>query len=374
VAHLDHTTVSGGAEIALLRMLQARPTWLPAVLLPPTESAGVFADLPPRVPLTVRGVRQLAGVSAESAGFLVAAAVRLSAQALVTRLDPHFRTADVVDANTARAAAYGALAACSSRVRFVVHLRDIVTPEALGRFGYEIMTRVALRRADGVVANSRATLESARPFLRAHTQVAVIPSASGLRPGAPRPPRAQGPLRIGMLARIDPWKGQRQLLEAFAAAETGDAVLEFAGSPLFGHESFERELRELARELGVAGRVRFLGQVDEVATLLQGWDIAVQASQRAEPLGQNVLQYLAAGCAVIVAGEGGPAEWVKDDGNGLVVAPRDAAALEAALTRLAADADLRARLGGAAASTPGLLDDAGVAGEHARFYERVLGS
>ena len=55
------------------------------------------------------------------------------------------------------------MAARTSRMPFVVHLRDLVEVEALGRAGYELMVRVVLPRADGVIANSRATLESARP-------------------------------------------------------------------------------------------------------------------------------------------------------------------------------------------------------------------
>ena len=176
-----------------------------------------------------------------------------------------------------------------------------------------------------------------------------------------------------MLARIDPWKGQLLLLDSFASAlGEGDAVLEFAGAPLFGHEPFEHRLRARAAELGLGDRVRFLGHVDDIAAVLDRWDVAVQASTRPEPLGQNVLQYLAAGCAVIVADEGGPAEWVADDRNGLRFAPRDAGSLAAALKRLAGDADLRRRLGSAAAATEGLLDDEGVARQHARFYADVL--
>ena len=86
--------------------------------------------------------------------------------------------------------------------------------------------------------------------------------------------------------------------------------------------------------------------------MLSRWDIAVQASLRPEPLGQNVLQYLAAGLPTIVADEGGPAEWIEDEVNGIRVAPRDARALSAALRRLAGDSDLRARIAAAASGRP----------------------
>lgn len=185
--------------------------------------------------------------------------------------------------------------------------------------------------------------------------------------------RGTRPLRIGMLARIDPWKGQALLLEAFARAlGEADAVLELAGAPLFGHADHLDELRDRARALGIADRVVFAGHLDRPAEALARWDVAVSYSTRPEPLGQNVLQYLAAGCATVVAGEGGPAEWVSDGRNGLVVAPRDIDALAAALRRLAEDLGLRARLSAAASATPGLLTDAEVAAAHADFYRAVL--
>ena len=392
VLHLDHTSAAGGAEFALLRMLQAGPRWAPFLLMAPPESRtdpGIYDAVPARFPRRITGVRQPAGASTGGGRAAAAVGARVLAQAAVVRASRAFRSADIVDANTARSAAYGAFAVRGTRKAFVVHLRDLVDPVALGRAGHALMVRVVLPRADGIVANSRATLESARPYLRAGVPAEAIPSASGLRvqgaaaddespaPDSPSSPaEPAGPVRtVGMLARIDPWKGQLQLLEAFARVYRGrDVRLQLAGGAPFGHEEFVEELRRRARELGVAGQLDLPGHVADVDALLAGWDVAVQASTRAEPLGQNVLQYLAAGRAVIAADEGGPAEWIEDGVNGLLVPPRDVDALADALDRLEADPALRARLATAAAATPGLLDDAAVTRAHEAFYERVLAS
>lgn len=375
VLHLDHTTVAGGAEFALLRMLQAGVSWAPLVMLAPTGESGlgVYAGLPSSAPRRVVGVRQPAGVSGGGPVLQLVAVARLLVQALVTRLHPAFRTADVVDANTARAAAYGALAARLSRRPFVVHLRDMTDPDALGPTGHLLMTRLILPRADGVVSDTVPPMDSARPYLRSDVVARVIPSASGLRLRDAVPARPAAGLRVGMLARIDPWKGQSLLLEAFADAFAGrDARLEFAGSAPFGHDGFLAGLRARADELGIGDQVGFLGHVADVEALLERWDVAVQASTRPEPLGQNVLQYLAAGCAVVVADEGGPTEWVQDDVNGVRFRPRDRDALAAALARLGGDRELRARLGRQAIATPGLLDDGEVAAAHSVFYAEVI--
>lgn len=373
VLHLDHTSAAGGAELALVRMLRAPRDWTAAVSVPPNARGGVFVDLAGRVSVRVTGVTQPAGVSTGGVLAALTAGARLAVQALATRLDPAFRTADIIDANTSRAAAYGALAARLSGVRLVVHLRDLVSAESLGGFGFAMMSRIVLPCADGVIANSQTTLDSALPFLRARAVTAVIPSASGLQRSAA--PSHSGPLRVGMLARIDPWKGQDLLIRAFAAAfPEGEATLELAGGAPFGHEGFASELAATAARLGIADRVKLLGHVDDVDELLSRWDVAVQASLRPEPLGQNVLQYLAAGCATVVADEGGPAEWVTDGANGLRFTPRDEASLSSVLRRLSEDDELRGALATAGPQTPGLLSDAEVAESHAEFYRRVVGA
>lgn len=371
VLHLDHTVVEGGAEYALQRMFVLGPAWRAALLLPPTEGEGVYARRG-TVALRRSGVHQPPGVSAGGTA-VVGAAIRLGVQAAATRAHPAFRSADIVDANTARAAGYGALAARVGRKPFVIHLRDMIATNALGRAGFELMTRIALPRADGIVADTHATLDSARPFFRPGVECAVIPSASGLRRAAGTASWTSGPLTVGMLARIDPWKGQAVLLDAFADAfADSDAVLELAGGAPFGHDEFLRRLHTRAAERGVAPRVRFLGHVEDVDAVLGRWDIAVHASIRPEPLGQNVLQYLAAGLPTIVADEGGPIEYVEHGVNGLRVSPGDPALLADALGRLASDPEERRRLGRAAAQTRGLLTDAEVVEAHDLFYRAVL--
>ena len=367
---LNHTTVPGGAELALVRMLRAHERWNAAVLLarPATPGLGAFADVPARIPVLVAGVVQRHGASSAGSSAQAANAVRLAAQAASTRVHPAFRTADVVVANTTRSAAYGALAARTSRIPYIVHIRDLVDPEAIGGSGAASMERIVLPRADGVIADTERALDSARPFARRDAVLRVVPSASGIVRRA-RPTRSSAPLRIGMLARIDPWKGQELLLEAFAAAfPAGDQRLELAGGAPFGHEDFAAHLRRRAVELGVGDRLDLLGHVSDVDALLDQWDIAVQASLRAEPLGQNVLQYLAAGCATIVADEGGPTEWVRPEVNGLHFTARDPVSLAAALRRLADDVTLRDRLGGVASVTPQLMTDAEAAAAHREVY------
>ncbi|MBO0980985.1 glycosyltransferase family 4 protein [Microbacterium sp. SD291] len=358
--------------MALARLLSVEPGWHADVMLPADDGEDAFVDLPSSARRWVCGVRQNAGGSSASPLRMIDVGIRLLVQAAVTRWHPTVRNSDLIVANSTRAAAYAALALRGTDKPFVVHLRDHVSADSLGTFGHRLMTQLILPRADGVIANSNGTLETAAPYIRRNAVSAVIPSPAGL--GEVHDPKRSGDaLRVGMLARIDPWKGQMLLLEAFALAfPKGAEQLDIAGGSPFMHDDFLAQLKRRAGELGVADRVNFLGHVDDIAPLLAGWDIAVQSSLRPEPLGQNVLQYLASGTATIVADEGGPTEWVQHDVNGLRVRPRDVDALSSAMRALAADPARRRRLAARAASTQGLMDDREIAENHARAYGDVL--
>jgi glycosyltransferase involved in cell wall biosynthesis len=102
-------------------------------------------------------------------------------------------------------------------------------------------------------------------------------------------------------------------------------------------------LEKQAREAGLGERVRFLGERRDVADLLAACDLFILPSRR-EGLGVAALEAMAAGRAVLATGVGGLGEAVVHERTGLLVAPEDPAALEAALARLLRDPALRARL------------------------------
>lgn len=361
VVFADHSSERGGAEFALVRLLQTDQPWSPAIVLPPaTDGTDVFSEaLGGRVPIEHTGPRH---VARRQGGSGAVAAVRLALKILASGVSlarvRAVREADVLVANTTRASVYVAVAGALTRTPFVIHIRDLMTPDAIGGTATQLMRRFVLPRAAGVIANSGASLETVRPYVRTDV-VEVIPSPSGLHPVAAHEVKVPDSVtRIGLVARIDPWKGQELLLRAFAAAcPDSDATLVFFGGPSFGHEDFLADLSALARSLGVADRVEFAGHRADVDAAIDGLDVCVQCSLRPEPLGQNVLQYLAAGKPTIVSGEGGPSEWVRDGENGLVFEPRDVEALASAIRALVDDLPLRRRLAAAAAATPALLSD-----------------
>jgi glycosyltransferase involved in cell wall biosynthesis len=110
-----------------------------------------------------------------------------------------------------------------------------------------------------------------------------------------------------------------------------------------GDGPLRRKLEQLAEELGVARRVRFLGWRTDRAALLRAADICVFPS-RYEPFGTVMVEAWATGIPLVAAASAGPRAYVRDGENGLLVPIDDAKALATAIARCIADADLRQRL------------------------------
>ena len=372
VLHVSHTAQRGGAELALVRLLKQPPRWSATVCVP--DGGDAFDDLPgygvpvrrELPPLPSGGTRSRDPVLA--ARYLAA----LRAGARVLKRSPVRRDTDLIHANTAAAAIVSALAGRRTAVPLVIHVRDLVEPASLGRFGFEAFTRIALRRADGIIANSHSTLRSAQPWIPSGVPRTVIQSPIGITRRVTDPQVNADVQRVGMIGRLQRWKGQHVFLRAFATAFAGTGVRAYlAGAPLFGETAYAEELHDLVARLGIAEQVTFLGHVEDIAGFLDPLDILVHASTRPEPLGQSVIQGLARAKPVIATEGGGPSEWIRTGVNGLLVPPDQPEALAAALRSLADSPELRARLAAAAAQTTGILGDDESLAAHAEFFHDV---
>jgi glycosyltransferase involved in cell wall biosynthesis len=93
-----------------------------------------------------------------------------------------------------------------------------------------------------------------------------------------------------------------------------------------------------------------VGFQEDPAIVYGAADVVVVPSTQPDPLPNAALEAAAAGCCLVAAAHGGLPEIVRDGETGVLVPPRDADALAAALTALAGDPDRRARLGAAAAA------------------------
>jgi glycosyltransferase involved in cell wall biosynthesis len=205
----------------------------------------------------------------------------------------------------------------------------------------------ALRRARHVFCPSAYLREVALRWGLDPDGVSVLPNPAPAIPDmAPRDDvRRHFEFEGNVLAfagRLGPQKNVGVLLEALANADA--VTLAIAGD---GPERTALERR--VAELGLDGRVRFLGSVprETVLRLFHAADAAVLPSAW-ENFPHTVVEALAVGCPVIATAVGGVPEVVRDGENGLLVVPNEAAALSAAIDRYFADAALRERLRAAA--------------------------
>jgi glycosyltransferase involved in cell wall biosynthesis len=148
----------------------------------------------------------------------------------------------------------------------------------------------------------------------------------------------------GCVGRLVPLKDHATAIRAFAEILVQQPRSRLA---LLGDGPLRAELEALATQLGVAPAMRFLGERNDIRTLLPGLDAFVMPSLT-EGHSIALLEAMAAGSAVLATRVGGNPEIVEDGESGLLIAPRNPSQLAAAMRRLMDDRPLAARLSVAA--------------------------
>lgn len=163
----------------------------------------------------------------------------------------------------------------------------------------------------------------------------------GITPPPFVPSRTAGPLRVGLLGRLDPVKGHDVFLKAAAGLLSSGADAEFH---IAGYEAnvAYADLRSLAETLGITARVAFHGKVDGPFAFMASCDIGVIASLGSEAVSRAALEWLACGRPLVSTTAGSLPEYVEKD---WLVPPGDPAALAARLGELLADPAAAAALG-----------------------------
>ena len=219
--------------------------------------------------------------------------------------------------------------------------RDTSPPERLG-LEHRLCQRVA-----HVVATCTDEVEELALMGLPARRATVVPCGVDtdlFRPYAvPRPPRP----RLLSIGRLVERKGVGNVIEALAALPDVDLVV--AGGPDPSHLDTDpdvRRLREVARRMGVAERVEFVGGVgrEDVPRLMNESDIVV-AVPWYEPFGIVPVEAMACGRPVVGSAVGGLLDTVLPGRTGELVAPRRPDAIAAALRRLVDDPRRRAAYG-----------------------------
>ena len=164
---------------------------------------------------------------------------------------------------------------------------------------------------------------------------------------APTPP-AGVPL-VGIVGRLQQWKGQDRLLQAQALLrEHGHPLhLVIVGGDSYGlSPRYAASLPELIARLGLDDAVTLTGEVADATALIERFDVLVNASDP-EPFGIVLIEAMAAGVPVVAVDAGGPRDIVEHARTGMLARSGEPADLAAALEPLLSSRALRRELGDA---------------------------
>jgi glycosyltransferase involved in cell wall biosynthesis len=229
---------------------------------------------------------------------------------------------------------------------------------------YRPWETAVLRRAVAVIATSAPYLESSSALAAWRAKTRVIPlgiassgndafgpadaSSDSLSLSRRRDP--DGRMRLLTVGRLSYFKGIDVLLRALAQVPDVDLTI-------VGDGESRAALERLARDLGVAARVRFTGRIDmdaagaaALAVEYKNADIfCLPSTDRAESFGLVLLEAMRARLPIIASDIPGSGVGfvVRDGSTGLLVAPGDVPAWVRALRQLSDDASLRTRFAAA---------------------------
>jgi glycosyltransferase involved in cell wall biosynthesis len=152
---------------------------------------------------------------------------------------------------------------------------------------------------------------------------------------------------VGIVGRLQPWKGQERLLLA-------QALLRERGHPfhlvIVGGDSYElspeyaASLPSTIARLGLEDAVTMTGEVPDAGAYVGQFDVLVNASDP-EPFGIVLLEGMAAGVPVLAVNSGGPRDIIEDRRTGILARSGEPEDLAAALEPLLSSSALRSELG-----------------------------
>jgi len=192
VVYLDHVARLSGGEIALMRVLTHLRGVQPHVILGEEgpladrlQQAGISVEVMP-IASAARDVRR----ADVRLGAPPSAAAGLHTAAYIAKLARRLRSLspDIVHTNSLKSGIYGSIAAKAADIPVVWHVRDRIAEDYIPRGAVRVVRTMVTRLADGVIANSSATLDTV-PSARRGSRSWVIPASVEIPPGA----RAHGP-------------------------------------------------------------------------------------------------------------------------------------------------------------------------------------
>jgi glycosyltransferase involved in cell wall biosynthesis len=242
-----------------------------------------------------------------------------------------------------------------------------------------VLNRCTIGLDDALVVVSPAAHDALPPALQGQAQVIVhgvdLSSAQALmarRDQIRREVRAELGVHDDQVlaitvANLRAEKGYDVLLEAAHLVAERGLPVRFAA---VGRGPLKEELEARHAQLGLRDQFKFLGPRGDVLRLLAGSDIFVLPSHH-EGMPVTLMEATSIGLAIVATKVGGVPGILTDNESGLLVAPGRPDLMADAIARLAADPELRHRLGTAAQTLSARFDVAGASRKIEDIYRRL---
>jgi glycosyltransferase involved in cell wall biosynthesis len=145
-------------------------------------------------------------------------------------------------------------------------------------------------------------------------------------------------LVISNVGRFDWWKGHETFIQAMAAVVQ---TLPHAKALLVGgvdstprNQAFYREIQQMVQSLGLERHIIFTGYRADIPQIMAMSDLIVHSSSEPEPFGRVIVEAMLVGRPVVATAAGGVLDIVTDHETGILVPPKDAAAMAQAIQEL----------------------------------------
>jgi glycosyltransferase involved in cell wall biosynthesis len=244
----------------------------------------------------------------------------------------------------------GAFLGRKKGVRHIWHLHEILFSP---RWFVRRMGKIINRNADQVVVVSQAVWDNWKDKID-KSKMVLLHNGIDYRPYLETKtnirneiPGSEGKILIGMIGRINPWKGQGYFLDIAKILNQKFENLHFVvvGDAFPGTEQLVTEMQEKIEASGMQSHVTYLGFRRDIPEILNSLDIFVLPSTLPDPFPTVILEAMASGKPVAATAHGGANEMILEGETGFLIPWDDAEAAARKISLLIESEALRKEMG-----------------------------
>jgi glycosyltransferase involved in cell wall biosynthesis len=272
----------------------------------------------------------------------------LKAKSYLENLMIHYQISHIYS-NTS-AVLVGAFLQRKRGVRHIWHLHEILLSPAWFAL---LMGKIINRNADKVIVVSQAVWDNWKDkvdeskMLMLHNGIDYQPYLQSRSDIRIEIPGSEGKILIGMIGRINHWKGQGYFLDiAQRLVQTHDNVhFVVVGDAYPGTEHLVTEMEEKIKNSGLQAHVSYLGFRRDIPEILGALDIFILPSILPDPFPTVILEAMASGKPVVSTAHGGAKEMILEGETGLLIPWDNPGSAAEAISDLVNNKKIREKMG-----------------------------